>query len=95
MPTETVPALTLTPADVADVADALRPYHAIYGSFFSRSESREWAERYLRGLLRPIERTSVEPIVIAQMGASEPAMRGMQQFLTDSTWDDVAILRRH
>ena len=29
------------------------------------------------------------------MGASEPAIRGMQQFLTDSTWDDVAILRRH
>jgi len=45
MPTETVPTLTLTPADVADLADALRPYHAIYGSFFSRSESRAWAER--------------------------------------------------
>jgi hypothetical protein len=25
MPTETVPTLTLTPADVADLADALRP----------------------------------------------------------------------
>jgi len=54
MPTETVPALTLTPADVADLADALRPYHAIYGSFFSRSESRAWAERYLHGLLSPL-----------------------------------------
>ena len=95
MPTETVPTLTLTPADVADLADALRPYHAIYGAFFSRSESRTWAERYLHGLLSPIERKSVEPIVIAQLGASEPAIRGMQQFLTDSTWDDDAILRRH
>ena len=95
MPTETVPTLTLTPADVADLADALRPYHAIYGSFFSRSESRAWAERYLHGLLSPLPRKAVEPIVIAQLGADEKAVRGMQQFLTDSRWDDTAILRRH
>ena len=95
MPTKTVPTLTLTPADVADLAAALRPYHAIYGSFFSRSESRAWAERYLHGLLSPLARKSVEPIVIAQLGASDKAIRGMQQFLTDSTWDDAAILRRH
>lgn len=95
MTTETVPLLELTPADVADLADTLRPYHAIYGAFFSRSESRAWAERYLHGLLSPLERKSVEPIVIAQLGASEKAVRGMQQFLTDSTWDDAAILRRH
>ena len=95
MPTENVPALTLTPADVADLADALRPYHAIYGAFFPRSESRAWAERSLHGLLSPLPRTSVEPIVIAQLGADEKAVRGMQQCLTDSTWDDAAILRRH
>ncbi|MGQ9928524.1 MAG: IS701 family transposase [Chloroflexaceae bacterium] len=95
MTTETVPLLELTPADVADLTDTLRPYHAIYGAFFSRSESRAWAERYLHGLLSPLERKSVEPMVIAQRGASEQAVRGMQQFLTDSTWDDAAILRRH
>ena len=95
MITETVPMLELTPADVADLADALRPYHAIYGEYFSRSESRTWAERYLHGLLSPLDRKSVEPLVIAQMGASEKAIRGMQQFLTDSTWDDTALLRRH
>ncbi len=95
MPTETVPALDLTPADLTDLTDALRPYHAIYGTFFSRSESRAWAERYLHGLLSPLPRKSVEPMVIAQLGASEKAIRGMQQFLTDSTWDDAAILRRH
>ncbi len=95
MPTETVPTLTLTPADVAHLADALRPYHAIYGSFFSRSEAREWAERYRHGLLSPLERTSIEPIVIAQVGASDTAIHCLQQCLTDSTWDDDAILRRH
>ncbi|NJM06535.1 IS701 family transposase [Candidatus Gracilibacteria bacterium] len=91
----TVPVLTLTPTDVADLADALRPYHAIYGDLFPRSESRGWAERYLHGLLSPLDRKSVEPMVIAQLGASERAVRGMQQFLTDSTWDDAAILHRH
>jgi len=95
MPTTTVPKLTLTPADVAHLADTLRPYHEIYGSFFPRSESRTWAAHYLHGLLSPRERTSVEPMVIAQFGASERLVRGMQQFLTDSTWDDTAILRRH
>ena len=65
MPTETVPALDLTPADLTDLTDALRPYHAIYGTFFSRSESRAWAERYLHGLLSPLPRKAVEPIVIA------------------------------
>ncbi len=95
MSTAPVPLLELTPADVADLADTLRPYHAIYGAFFSRSESRAWAERYLHGLLSPLERKSVEPMVIAQRGASEKAVRGMQQFLTDSTWDDAAILHRH
>jgi SRSO17 transposase len=95
MATTTVHDLTLTPADVAHLADTLRPYHAIYGSCFPRSESRTWAAHYLHGLLSPLERKSVEPMVIAQFGASERAVRGMQQFLTDSTWDDTAILRRH
>ena len=95
MATTTVPALTLTPADVAHLVDTLRPYHAIYGSFFPRSESRGWAAHYLHGLLSPLERKSVEPMVLAQFGANEAAVRGMQQFLTDSTWDDAAILRRH
>ena len=95
MTTEAVPLLELTPADVADLTDTLRPYYAISGSFFSRSESRAWAERYRHGLLSPLARTSVEPMVIAQHGASEQAVRGMQQCLTDSTWNDAAILRRH
>ena len=95
MATTTVHTLTLTPADVAHLVDTLRPYHEIYGSFFPRSESRTWAAHYLHGLLSPLERKSVEPMVIAQFGASERLVRGMQQFLTDSTWDDTAILRRH
>ena len=77
MATTTVPTLTLTPADVAHLSDTLRPYHAIYGTFFPRSESRTWAAHYLHGLLRPLERKSVEPMVIAQFGASERAVRGM------------------
>ncbi len=85
MTNETVPTLTLTPADVQDLAGALKPYHAISGAFFARSESRTWAERSLQGLLSPLPRKSIGPIVIAQLGASGHAVRGMQQFVTDST----------
>lgn len=99
MTTETlnpwVPPLELMPADVQDLAEALTSYHAIYGAYFTRSESRTWARCYLHGLLSPLPRKSIEPMVIAQLGASERAVRGMQQFVTDSTWDDAAILRRH
>jgi SRSO17 transposase len=93
MSTATVPELSLTPADVADLADTLHSYHTLYAPLFPRSEQRVWAERYLLGLLSPLERKSVEPIVIAELGANESPIRGLQQFLTNSTWDDRPLLR--
>lgn len=94
MSTATVPELTLTPADVSDLPDSLQPYLALYAPLFPRSEQRVWAERYLLGLLSPLERKSVEPIVIAELGANESPIRGLQQFLTNSPWDDRPLLRR-
>jgi hypothetical protein len=95
MPTATVPTLSLTPADVNNLADALRPlprhlrlvlqpFRVVY---MGRTLSARAAQ--------PTPAQIGEPIVIAQLGASDKAIRGMQQFLTDSTWDDAAILRRH
>ena len=90
-----IPRLTLPPHEVTDLAAELMQYHAEYGPFFGRSEPRAWAYRYLHGLLSPLERTSIKPIVLAQMGASDAAVRGMQQFLNESPWDDAAILAQH
>ncbi|NJO81408.1 MAG: IS701 family transposase [Blastochloris sp.] len=92
---EGIPRLTLTPDEVTDLTSALTQYHAEYGHFFRRSEPRMWAYRYLLGLLSPLERKSVEPMVLAQVGASDAAVRGMQQFLNESPWDDTAVLEQH
>ena len=94
-PLETAPVLDLTPQEVDGLLEELRAYHAIYAPLFQRREQRDWAEKYLHGLLLPLPRKSVEPIVLALEGADRNAVRGMQQFLSAGAWDDDAILRRH
>jgi len=94
-PVVTAPTLDLTPQDVAGLVDELRAYHAIYAPLFQRQEQRDWAAAYLRGLLSALPRKSVEPMVLALVGADRNAVRGMQQFLSAGPWDDAAILRRH
>ncbi len=94
-PLETAPVLDLTPPEVDGLLEELRAYHAIYRPLFQRREQRDWAEQYLHGLLLPLPRKSVEPIVLALEEAERNAVRGMQQFLSAGTWDDDAIVQRH
>jgi SRSO17 transposase len=94
-PIATAPVLELTPQDVATIIDELRAYHAIYSPLFQRREQREWSEHYLHGLLLNIPRKSIEPMVLSLKGADHNAVRAMQQFLGEGTWDDAAILTRH
>jgi len=42
--------LTLTPHDIADLADELTAYQAHFAPLFQRREQRAWADVYLRGL---------------------------------------------
>ena len=76
-PIATAPTLALAPQDVAGLVDELRADHARYAPLFQRQEQREWAEQYLRGLLAALPRTSVEPLVLAVVGADRNAVRGM------------------
>src|SRR5918997_2659965 len=92
---ETAPTLELAPADIAALLDELEAYHAIYAPLFQRREQREWSAKYLHGLLLELPRKSIEPMVLALDGAGRYAVRSMQQFLSESAWDDAAILRRH
>jgi SRSO17 transposase len=94
-PIETAPALELTPHDLDALIDALRAYHAIYSPLFQRREQREWSERDMHGLLLERPRKSIEPMVLALEGPHRQAVRAMQQFLSESAWDDEAILARH
>lgn len=94
-PLVTAPTLDLTPGEVAGLAEELHAYHALYAPFFQRREQRDWSATYLRGLLSALPRKSVEPMVLALVGADRDAVRGLQHFVSAGPWDDEAILRRH
>jgi len=74
----------LTPDDLRALMPKLEEFHARFGRFFPRSESRAWSRKYLTGLTLPIERKNVENIA-EQVGGSP---RRVQEFLSDSPWDD-------
>jgi SRSO17 transposase len=42
-----------------------------------------------------IDRKSIEPMVLALEGADQNAVRAMQQFISEGSWDDDVILRQH
>jgi SRSO17 transposase len=92
---ETAPVMDLRPQDLDRLVEDLRDYHAIYSPLFQRREQREWAEKYLHGLLLEMPRKSIEPMVLALDGAQPNAVRAMQLFLSEGAWDDQAILTRH
>jgi SRSO17 transposase len=76
VPMATAPTLELSPQDVVGLVDELRAYHALYAPLFQRQEQRDWAEQYLRGLLSALPRKSIEPMVLAVVGADRNAVRG-------------------
>jgi len=94
-PVATAPTLELTPQEVSGLVEELQAYHAIYAPLFQRREQRDWSAMYLRGLLADLPRKSVEPMVLALVGADRDAVRGLQHFLSAGPWEDDALLRRH
>ena len=78
----------LTRDDLNAMLPKLEEFHARFGRFFPRSESRAWSHKYLVGLALPIERKNVENIA-EQVGGSP---RRLQEFLSDSPWDDEGCI---
>ncbi len=76
------------------MARALVEYHAQFHDSFARREQREWSALYLRGQLAPLERKTIEPMVLALRGDDWAAVRAVQQFLSEGAWDDAAVLAR-
>jgi SRSO17 transposase len=87
--------MELTPQAIDNLVEELREYHAIYRPLFQRREQREGADKYLRGLLLEIPRQSIEPMVLALEGANAKAVRTLQLFSSEGTWDDETLLHRH
>jgi SRSO17 transposase len=91
----TAPKMDLAIEDIEHLVEELRIYHAIYGPLFQRREQREAAYTYLQGLLAPLPRKSIEPMVLAVEGVVPKAVRAIQSFISEGMWDDERLLHQH
>lgn len=91
--------LTVQPADLDGIAEALAAYHAAFVPCFRQRTQRVWSEVYLRGLLvAEVPRKNVEAVALRLLGAGEAAdrqVRALQHFVGEGRWDDAAVLRQH
>ena len=73
------------------VHGAFEDFHAYFAPLFGRRETREHSGHYLQALLvQSGERRNAENLSETVPGSA----RGMQRFLTDSPWDDDAVIGR-
>lgn len=74
----------MTENDLKYLMPNLERFYSRFHSYFCRSEGRKWGEKYIHGLLMPIERRNVENIA-EEVGAPP---RKLQEFVSNSPWDD-------
>jgi len=78
-------------ADLAAQRGALIAFaEEMYGSL-ARCDQRAKGEQYVRGLLLEGRRKSIQPMAARLADGDE---QGLQQFITDSPWDDMPVRRR-
>jgi SRSO17 transposase len=89
---ESPPPLDLTSQEIEALAEDLIQYHAEFADLYYRVEQAHWGEKYLQGLLLPIERKSIEPLALALEGGN---VQAMQQFIGQGQWQDTLLLHKH
>ena len=92
---ETAPRMELLVQDIEHLVEELCAYHAIYSPLLQRREQRDAAHTYLQGLLAPLPRKSIEPMVLAVEGVAPTAVRAMQSFISEGMWKDERLLHQH
>lgn len=65
------PPLELSPEEVGELADELVAYHAEFTERYYRVEQAHWGQKYLQGLILPIERKAIQPMAMA-LGGQHP-----------------------
>ena len=73
----------MTPEQVVALGPAFAAYLREFEDCFVQDRTREHLHTYCRGLLSNLPRKSVEPIALA----AGTAVRTLQEFLRDHTWD--------
>src|SRR6516225_802652 len=90
---------TYTPNLDPAVLDRLRDYAALFAEDFPQAKPARWAGVYLQGLLLDGERKSIEPlarrITLPEGLTSKDPEQALQQFVSQSPWDEQAVLRRY
>jgi SRSO17 transposase len=79
---------SMTTNELRAASEELVVLHQRFAPFFGRKEARKHSLIYLRGLLAPLPRKSVEPIAL-RLGKSRVVP--LQRFLTRSPWQAQAI----
>jgi SRSO17 transposase len=93
-PSDTAPAMELSPQAIDDLVVALQEYDALSRPLFQRRAQRQWALKSLHGRLLEIPRKSVAPMVLALDGANAKAVRTRQLCISEGAWAEEAIRRR-
>src|SRR5262245_14172530 len=90
---------TYTPALTPAVLDRLRHYAPLFAPDFPRAKPARRAGVYLNGRPPVSERKSIEPLArrvsLAGGLTSQDPEQVLQQFVSDSPWDDQKVLRRY
>lgn len=94
-PIDTVSEITLTIKDVQELETELAEYSQVYRDLFGRREQKEQYEVYLQGLMSEIPNKSVETMMLHMNGDDSKAIRNMQHFLGEGSWQDKTILAQH
>src|SRR5512140_2452512 len=79
----------MTPQEIAEVRPRLLDFTAEMLGGLPRKDQRAKGELYVRGLLTDGRRKSMQPMA-ARLGTDH---QRLQQFITSSTWDYVAVRR--
>lgn len=89
------PSHRLTEGWVDTITDELVAYHRLFHPLFHRREQHQWSVFYLCGQLSSLERKTIEPMVLALQCADPNAVRALQHFIAQGTWDTQPILVQH
>jgi SRSO17 transposase len=81
------------------VLQRLRDYAALFADDFPQVKPARWAGVYLQGLLLDGERKSIEPLAgrvrLPEGLTSKDPEQALQQFVSQSPWDEHKVLRRY
>lgn len=92
---ETTPKFDLTVKDIEDLPTELAQYAVLYQDLFGRREQKEHYQTYLEGLMLDVPNKSVETMMLNLKGDDPNAIRNMQHFVSEGSWQDKEILSRH